>query len=340
MPFPRRPAIAPMRNLFASICVWLMLAGTTVACEVTGSPAITLGSKTSFGVRTADTAAGSGASGLACPGILGLLSSQYIYIGVSAKSNALTHAVTGDTIAFDIATTPGGAPLVVGTTSGNLAAAGLLSGGGTNGDISLFVSLGAASNVASGVYTGTVTLRWHYATCANISALGICVGNWSRSPGINQNTCALGLCTLVQSSLPGMGSPVTLTISLTVTRDCRFDADNIDFGSAPFADSFSPVSGALRITCTKGTTYTVGLGNGGAFSNGRRRMLSGANRLQYDVFRPGNTPWNNTTQRVTQATAAAGSAAETFPYEARIYTDQVTPASGTYTDTLVIDVMF
>lgn len=307
------------------------------ACTASSTSSITLGSKTSFEVRTALSNAGSGSSGLACPGITGILGGQYIYVGMSAKSG-LTNPVSGDSIAFNVATTPGGTSLQIGGVSSNLATGGLLNIGGANSDVSLFVSLGSASNVAAGTYTGTVTLRWYYAVCTNISALGICVGSWTRSPGINQS-CALGLCTLSQASLPGTGTPVTLTITLIVTRDCRFDADNIDFGSAPFVDSFNTVSGNLRITCTKDATYTIGLSNGNNFSGGRRRMASGGNYLQYDVMRPGNTLWSST-QRVAQATPAAGNTAETFAYSAAIYTDQNTPAPGIYLDLLIIDVAF
>jgi spore coat protein U-like protein len=230
-------------------------------------------------------------------------------------------------------------PLTAGSTSGNLAGASLLSLGGSSGEVQLFLNLGAAGNVASGTYTGTITLRWHYAVCTNISAVGICIGGWTRSAGITQS-CLLGLCTLTQSSLPGAGEAVQVTVTLNVTRDCRFDADDIDFGGAPFADSFAPVSGALRVRCTKGTTYSVGLSNGNYFSGGRRRMGSGTNRLEYDVFRPGGQPWDALSHRALQAVPALGNVPESFTYEARIYPDQPTPPAGTYQDVLIIDVAF
>lgn len=323
-----------------SLAVALLLALMTqsvMACTITSTATIPLGSKTSFDAHTAAGNAGSGGSGIACPNVLGLLSNQYIFLTVDSLSPVLTNAATGDAIAFTMSTTPGGPPLTVGT-SGNLAASSALNLTPSTGEISLFASLAAAGNVAAGTYTGTLVLKWHYAACANISAAGICIGHWVRSPGISES-CLLTLCTLTQSSLPGGGVPVTVTVTLTITRDCRFSADNVDFGSAPFVQSFNPVVGNLRITCTKGTTYSVGLGAGGASSGGRRRMSSGPNRLEYDVYRPGHTLWT-TAQRVDQATPAAGGAAEVFSYEARIYADQATPPQGTYTDSLIIDVVF
>lgn len=314
-------------------------ADPALACTISGASSITLGSRSSFDVRSADTHAGSGSSGASCPGILGLLSSQYVYLSVDAMSNGLLNAVSGDRIPFSVATMPGGTPLAVGSTSGNLAASGLLTLGGSGGDAQLFVGLGAAGNVAAGTYTGTVTLRWHYATCGNISALGICVGSWTVSAGISQN-CLLGLCTLNTGTLPGAGAPVTLTISLQVTRDCRFSTNDIDFGSAPLVSGFAPVNGSIGVTCSKGSTYTVGLSNGLYFDGSRRRMASGSNRLQYDVFRPGDIRWNDTTSRAVQAAPAAGASAEQFSFTARIYGDQPTPPVGSYVDTLIIDVRF
>lgn len=333
----RRAGPTRRRISLAAALLLALVMQPAMACTITSTANISLGSKTSFDARAAASNAGSGGSGIACPAILGLLSNQYVFLTVDSLSSVLTNAVTGDTIAFTMSTTPGGAPLTVGT-SGNLASNGVLNLAPSTGEISLFASLSAAGNVAAGTYTGTLALKWHYATCANISAIGICIGHWTLSPGISEG-CLLTLCTLTQSSLPGGGLPVTLTVTLTITKDCRFSADNVDFGSAPFVQSFNPVVGNLHITCTKGTTYSVGLGAGGASSGGRRRMSAGPNRLEYDVYRPGNTLWTST-QRVDQATPAAGSAAEVFPYEARIYADQATPPPGTYTDSLIIDVAF
>jgi spore coat protein U-like protein len=141
-------------------------------------------------------------------------------------------------------------------------------------------------------------------------------------------------------TLPGSGHGVTVSITLNVTQDCRFEAGDIDFGAAPFADSFDPVTGQLAITCTRGATYSVGLSAGNASDGGRRRMSSGIHRLEYDIYQAGGVLWNDTSQRVFSTAPAAGNAAEIFSYEARIYADQNTPPLGAYADTVIIDVVF
>jgi spore coat protein U-like protein len=332
--------VSPRTLLLVLIGVVLIPWNAARACTISSPTTIDLGSKSSFDAAVADITAGSGSSGLTCGGILGLLTSQFIYLSLDSKSAGLVNSGTGDSIPFEVTTVPGGAPVPVGTTSGNLAGASLLSLGGSGGEVQLFVDLGAAGNIASGTYTGTITLRWHFATCSAISAIGICIGGWTVSPGISQS-CLLGLCTLNQSSVPSSpGSPVQINVTLTVTRDCRFDADHIDFGAAPFADSFEPVTGSLRVTCTKGTTYSVGLSNGNYFNGVRRRMASGANRLEYEVFRSGGQPWDAVSNRAQQLVPAAGNTPETFTYEARIYPYQPTPPPGLYQDVLVIDAVF
>ncbi|MBL8271952.1 MAG: hypothetical protein JNL55_36470, partial [Steroidobacter sp.] len=105
------------------------------ACTTISTTLIDLGSKTSFEAATAQAGAGSGSSGLTCSGILGLLSSQYIFLSVDSKSAGLVNPVSGDSIPFDVITTPGGVPLAAGSISGNLAAASLLSLGGSNGQV-------------------------------------------------------------------------------------------------------------------------------------------------------------------------------------------------------------
>lgn len=339
----QRIVVRPASLLGKALAVLALAALPTLAqadCTITATPTLQLGSRTSFEARTAQSNAGSGAGGLACTGIAGILSGQYIYLSVDSLSGNLVNTLgNGDQIPLTLAVSAGGTPLQANTISENLAGAGLITVGGANGDVTLFVGLGAAANVSAGTYTATVGLRWHYATCGSLSALNICVGPWSVSPGVSA-PCFLGLCTLNTNSLPGGGSIVTLTISLTVTPDCRFTTPDIDFGSAPFADAFPPVNGQIGVNCTKGETYSVGLGPG-AYHNGvRRQMASGANRLQYDVFRPGNLVWNHTDSRFPQAVAAPGNADQLFPFEARIHAGQPTPPVGTYNDSLILDVAF
>ncbi|MFL9875098.1 Csu type fimbrial protein [Paraburkholderia megapolitana] len=132
-------------------------------------------------------------------------------------------------------------------------------------------------------------------------------------------------------------------LTLIVTNDCAIAARDISFGAAQDPASFSPVTGGIGVTCTKGLTYTVGIGTGSfPAANGRRQMASsGDGRLQYDIFDGGGARvWGQDTNGVSSVRAADGLSAQQFPFRAAIYADQDTPPVGTYTDSVVIDVRY
>ena len=135
-----------------------------------------------------------------------------------------------------------------------------------------------------------------------------------------------------------------------MANDCTISAVNIAFGSAPVVSAFSTVSQTASVACTKGSAYTVGFSDGlhPLSTGGRRRMISGSNYLAYDIFkRAGTTRWGSVgAARRASSTAEVnpgnglGTGSQIFNYNARIYTDQTTPPAGTYTDSVVLDVVF
>lgn len=53
---------------------------------------------------------------------------------------------------------------------------------------------------------------------------------------------------------------------------------------------FGTVNQGINVSCTKGSSYTVGLDDGQNVSAGRRRMKSAANNyLAYDIFKSAGT---------------------------------------------------
>ena len=91
----------------------------------------------------------------------------------------------------------------------------------------------------------------------------------------------------------------------------------------------------------KGMTYTVGLSSGASPANGRRRMSSGANRLEYDIFKTDSTVWGSSgSARANGPAIADGVSMQTIGYTAKVYQDQTTPPVGTFTDSVMVDVSF
>ena len=101
------------------------------------------------------------------------------------------------------------------------------------------------------------------------------------------------------------------------------------------------MSQSISLVCSKGMGYTVGMSTGTNPANGRRRMASGTNRLEYDIFKVDNTVWGTVgSARASGPALADGVSQQTIGYTARVYTDQATPPVGVFTDSVVVDVSF
>jgi spore coat protein U-like protein len=162
---------------------------------------------------------------------------------------------------------------------------------------------------------------------------------------INYNVCAVGLGSLCTSPQSGTAT-TSILLNMTVTNDCSaMTTPDVNFNSAPLVQSFPTVSQAIAVTCTKGSTYTIGINNGANALNNVRRMVSGSNFLSYDIYKEATTNrWGGSgAERWTSATASQVSTdglLRTYNYTAKVLTSQTTPPAGTYTDTLIVDVAF
>lgn len=209
-----------------------------------------------------------------------------------------------------------GGALIVNLSGVNVVS--LLTGAG--GNVPIYIATTPGANLPAGTYSDTVTLTWTYANiCEGLASIaGLCLGT-------NNNGTAVR----------------TLTFSVKIENDCTITAPAVNFGIAPMVSGFAAVSQNLSLTCTKGMVYTVGMGNGGYMTGTRRRMASGTNRMEYDIFKADTTVWGPSgTARANGPAPADGISVQTIPYTARIYTDQAAPAAGTYSDNVSVDVSF
>lgn len=162
---------------------------------------------------------------------------------------------------------------------------------------------------------------------------------------INYNVCAVGAAGLCLTPQTGTAT-TTILLNMTVTNDCStMTTPDVNFNSAPLVHSFPTVSQAIAVTCTKGSTYTIGINNGANALNNVRRMVSGSNYMSYDIYKEATTNrWGSSgTERWTSATSSQVSTdglLRTYNYTAKVLTGQATPPAGTYTDTLIVDVAF
>lgn len=329
-----------MRRVWYAALVLILSCGFGVgaarACTVAGTTT-NLGSKSSYVVGTT-AQSGSGAAGLSCDVILAALSAYYVGFTIEASSFQLT-GPNSNTIPFTVSTTAGGAAVGVNSFQ-NLSALTLVNlFAGSNSSVPLYFRTTPKTGLRAGLYTGTVTVRWYYSVCS--IAVAVCV-TIDQSPGISRPP----------GTFPGnwgTGAATTLTVQLTIENDCVITAPNINFNTAPVISAFNPISQTIKIRCSAGAAYSVGLDNGRNASGGVRRMKSGTNYLSYDIFKSASLTdrWGNVgSARRSSAdaninpTTYDSTTEQSFNYRAAIDPSQPTPPVGAYEDRIILDVTF
>ena len=315
-------------------------AQTYGACTVAAST-IDLGDVGSYTVASTPVQS-SGASGLSCTITANIIVTSYIKVKVVSSTFLLT-GPSGQTIPFTLSSSAGGAALGIGSEA-DFSTTSLLSlFSGPNSSIPLYAKTTATSGLAAGTYSGTVTLNWYFSVCT----VGVvaCI-TASNSPGVTRS----GLPGT--ASAWGTGAPVTVNITLDVLPDCQITAPNVTFGTAPLVGSFNAVTQSISVRCSKDSSYSVGLSDGANFS-GTRRMRQGttSNYLAYEIYRGASSSagrWGSAIAGERRSSGTADSnpgiydtvTLQGYTYNAAINTVQTTPAAGTYTDTVIVDIAF
>lgn len=151
-------------------------------------------------------------------------------------------------------------------------------------------------------------------------------------------------CAVLPSAASAQSAQTTMDVSATVVKACLVSATNLAFGSYdPTATSPADATGAITVTCTPGTGFTVGL-NAGTTSGSTvsdRKMASGSNRLGYAMYSDAahTTNWGNTPGSDTSAAITATTTPSVLSVYGRMPAQQLV-AAGSYTDTLTVTVSY
>lgn len=270
---------------------------------------------------------------LDCDTVLNLLTSDSIkltYLGATP----VTTGVRGLLKRTDDTTNTDNVPVVVCVQSGCTAGSEVQVGGtytwsgGTllnlltnkRYTLPLYLRTVAGQNVSAGPYRVVINLRLDWSIC-NLG-VAVCLGYQTGNGTVN------------------------IAVTLTVTNDCStIAAPAVNFDSAPLVQNFKSISQSIAVTCTKGSTYTVGVSNGANATGNGRRMKSGNNYMSYEIYKSNGTDrWGSLgTERWSSAVSSGLSTdglLRNYNYVAKVLTNQSTPPAGSYTDTLVVDVAF
>jgi spore coat protein U-like protein len=153
---------------------------------------------------------------------------------------------------------------------------------------------------------------------------------------------ALGLVVAAAPVADAATASANLTVTATVVSTCSVGAGSLAFGNYdPTAASNVDQAGTFQVTCTKGTSATVGLDTGSNASGSTRRMTDGTDFLSYELFKETarTNVWGNSGAGLVALAAAPSNAAQTVTVYGRISGSQDVRA-GSYSDTVIITVTF
>ncbi len=167
--------------------------------------------------------------------------------------------------------------------------------GGSSQGVPIYMKTVPGANVSSGRYVATIPIRWYWQVCQGVGIGSVCLG-WDTSLACRR-MCNTGICNTPVNL--GTGEVSNVTVELIVTKDCRIDAPNIDFGSAPLVGEFDPVQQRIEVQCAKGEAYSVGLSDGNHPVDGVRSMqkTDGTQAIKYEIYKGDGTTgerWGNT----------------------------------------------
>lgn len=150
-------------------------------------------------------------------------------------------------------------------------------------------------------------------------------------------------------NLPAATSTANLPVSVVVGNNCSISTTAVTFPNydpivAHATNPDDSTGGAVTVTCTKGTTASIGLGLGLNATGTQRRMedtSAATNYLNYELYSntTRSTVWGNAAGSWYTPAAAPNKNPRTFQVYGRIPAGQDVSAA-TYNDTVVATVNF
>lgn len=315
--------------LTAALLVCTLLSAPARADCSVYSPDSSLGTVSSLDL-VGSSRRGSAAGGFYCTGSLQLLSTAYIRVALVSSDFRLV-GPQGAAVPFNLFADSGYTQALKVGQVAQFSAANLLNLGGIGAGIPLYLSTALGANVPAGTYTGSVTLRWHWAVC-DLGLAGIC--SWHRSPGLLQN-CVL-TCTAPTDW--GSGMLTTIRVTVVVTKACQIvNLPSVELGRKALVSQFSAVSQALTVRCTNTEGFSLSFGNGQHYQAPWRQMALGANRLRYNIHQAAN----RSTLTPNQSLDAVGTGLnQGFQVQVVIDPNQKDVPPGTYVDNVIVTLSY
>jgi spore coat protein U-like protein len=150
---------------------------------------------------------------------------------------------------------------------------------------------------------------------------------------------AAGLIALSAAAAHAGTANGNLAVSATITATCTVTDGALAFGSqaASALSSNVDAAGSFGVNCTSNAPYSMTLDDGANVTGTQRRMISGSNYLNYDIY---SDSGRTSAWRGTAAVSGTGNGStQTVNVYGRIPSGQTVP-TGAYTDTVQITVSY
>ncbi|MFN3944106.1 MAG: spore coat U domain-containing protein [Allosphingosinicella sp.] len=137
----------------------------------------------------------------------------------------------------------------------------------------------------------------------------------------------------------------SLPVSATVTANCTITTSAVSFGSVnTLSGSNVDGTGGITVTCTNGTSWSAsaGAGSGTGATLASRRMTSGSNLLNYNLFTDAarTSIWGNGTSSTVALTGTGSGTAQNLTIYGRVASGQTSAPAGSYADTVSVTVSY
>jgi spore coat protein U-like protein len=147
----------------------------------------------------------------------------------------------------------------------------------------------------------------------------------------------------ITATISGSGitnATAQFSVTATIVKDCTVSATTLAFGN--YTGAVKTATSTVSVTCTNGTTYTVGLSAGGASGATvtTRQMQNGTALLNYGLFSNSThtTNWGNTSATNWQSGTGTGSVKAFTVYGQIPAAQYVKP--GSYSDLITVYVTY
>ena len=139
----------------------------------------------------------------------------------------------------------------------------------------------------------------------------------------------------------------TFSVSATVAANCLVSADDINFGSYDGTAALA-ANGAVKVRCSNGTPFTIGLSTGGGGYLQRLLANGSGQSLQYNLFTAANlgTIWGDGSNSTGTVSDVGAGVSATKELSKTVYGQLVNSAAnqdapaGTYSDTITVTVTY